>query len=197
MTPLDLQEELVAEIIRIFDGHTYLKAPKNRLPVEYPGEGYPGDGYDMEEHPDGDEQADEEPDAPAQEQAEERVPLQVFSQDVPILETGSEEDPVPYVIVRLSDGSDDGGRDSENLVNLVIIIGIWDGGLKRTGYRDVMGIIQKIYMRFHRNPDLNRKAAYKGNFKWAIQNDAYQPYSFGACHVTFRIAAIRREDEFA
>lgn len=187
MTPLDLQEELAAELARIFSGYTYMKPPRDALPAEYPGE-----DPEREQEPgvpDGDKP---KADAPA-----ERVPIQIFSQDIPIYETDSEEDPVPYIIVRLSDGSDEGGRDSENLVNLVIIIGIWDGGLKRTGYRDVMNIIQKIYMRFHKNPDLNRKAAYKGNFKWAIQNDAYQPYSFGACHVTFKIAAIRREDEFA
>ncbi len=126
-----------------------------------------------------------------------RVPVNVYAQNLPIRETDDEDDPAPYIIVRLDSGEDDGSRDSFNTVSIVIIIGIWDDALDRQGHRDVMNIIQKIYQRFHEDPDLNRKAIYAGGFEWAVQDEGCYPYSFGACHMKFHIAAIRREDCFA
>ena len=126
----------------------------------------------------------------------ERVPINVYAQNLPVNETDDEDDPVPYIIVRLNSGKDEGMRDSFNAVKLVIIIGVWDGSKEAQGHRDVSNIIQKIYERFQTNPNLNGKAAYDGDFNWALQEDNYYPYSFGACSLGFRIAAIRREDEF-
>lgn len=127
----------------------------------------------------------------------ERVPMNVYPQSIPINETDDDEDPIPYVIVRLNSGDDPGTRDSNNTVKLVIIIGIWDGNLDAQGHRDVMNIIQKVYERFHTDPNLNNKAVYGGDFHWVMQEDSYYPYFFGACSLNFHIAAIRREDRFA
>lgn len=129
--------------------------------------------------------------------AGERVPINVFAQSIPVNETDDDEDPIPYIIVRLNSGEDDGTRDSFNTVKLVIIVGIWDDALDSQGHRDVMNIIQKVYHRFQTNPNLNNKAVYSGKFDWAMQEDGYYPYFFGACSLQFHIAAIRREDEFA
>ena len=128
--------------------------------------------------------------------AGERIPINVFAQNIPVNETDEDEDPIPYIIVRLNSGDDDGTRDSFNRVKLVIIIGIWDDSLDNQGHRDILNIIQKVYERFHTNPNLNNKAVYAGEFNWALQEDTYYPYSFGACSLNFNIAAIRREDEF-
>lgn len=128
----------------------------------------------------------------------ERIPINVFSQNIPLNETDDEEDPVPYMIVRLNSGEDDGTRDSFNTVSVVVIVGLWDDALDLQGHRDLMNIIQKVYQRFQATPYLrNKKAAYAGEFKWALQDDSYYPYNFGACHMKFNIAAVRREDEFA
>lgn len=126
-----------------------------------------------------------------------KVPIHVYAQSLPINETDEDEEPVPYIIVRLSSGDDSGAKDSFNTVKLVIIIGLWDGNLDAQGHRDVMNIIQKIYERFHKDPNLNNKAVYSGEFHWMMQEDGYYPYFFGACSMNFRIAAIRREDRFA
>ena len=155
MTPLELQDELVAEMRRIFKGCLY-KTPGDEL-----------------------------------------VPLNVFAQSIPVNETDDDEDPIPYIIIRLNSGEDSGSKDSMNTVKLVVIIGIYDHGLDAQGHRDVMNIIQKVYERFHKDPNLNGKAVYAGEFNWAMQEDTYYPYSFGACSLNFRIAAIRREDPFA
>lgn len=126
-----------------------------------------------------------------------RIPINVYAQNIPVNETDEDEDPIPYIIVRLNSGDDDGTRDSFNKVKLVIIIGIWDDSLDNQGHRDILNIVQKVYERFHTNPNLNNKAVYAGEFNWALQDDTYYPYSFGACSLNFNIAAIRREDEFA
>ena len=71
----------------------------------------------------------------------ERIPIHVFAQNIPINETDDEADPIPYIIVRLSSGEDDGSRDSFNTVSVVVIVGIWDDSLEAQGHRDVMNII--------------------------------------------------------
>lgn len=157
MTPLELQDELVEELKRLFSEYAY-KVPLGNAA---------------------------------------RKPLNVYAQHIPINQTDDEDDPVPYLIVRLSTGDDDGTQSSFNIVNLVIIAGIWDDGLEAQGHRDILNIIQKIYERFAKNPNLNNKAAYTGEFHWAAQEDNYYPYYFGACSLSFNIAAIRREDEYA
>ncbi len=129
--------------------------------------------------------------------AGERAPMNVFAQSIPVNETDDDEDPIPYVIVRLNSGDDPGTRDSNHTVKLVVIVGIWDDALDNQGHRDVLNVVQKIYHRFQTNPNLNNKAVHSGDFSWALQEDGYYPYSFGACSLSFHIAAIRREDELA
>lgn len=128
---------------------------------------------------------------------QERVSMNVFPQNIPVNETDEDEDPMPYIIVRLNGGKDAGTRDSNHTIKLVIIIGIWDDALNAQGHRDVLNIIHKIYERFQTNPNLNGKAVHSGEFDWALQEDGYYPYYFGACSLDFHIAAIRREDKFA
>lgn len=126
-----------------------------------------------------------------------RIPLNVFPQNLPVNETDDEEDPIPYLIIRLMDGEDEGSRESFHAVNLMVSIGIWDDELNAQGHKDVMNIIQKIYQRFHENPDLNHIASFQGGFHWALDNENCYPYYFGGCSMSFGIAAVRREDEFA
>lgn len=170
MTPLDLQDDLVAELKELFQPFLY------KVPMDL-------EDLDTE---DGEAAA-----------LAKRVPLNVYSQALPVQQSDEEEDPVPYLIVRLSSGEDSGGESSFNTVKLVIIIGIWDDALDNQGHRDVLNIIQKIYERFSKNPCLNHRSVYTGEFNWAAQEDGYFPYFFGACSMSFNIAAIRREDPLA
>lgn len=155
MTPLNLQDELIKELERLFEGKVY-KSPEG-----------------------------------------ENVSLKVFPQDIPRQVNDDDSDPIPYIIVRLNKGDDEGGRDSFNTVRVVIIVGMWDDSPDEQGYRDVMNAIQDIYERFAKNPNLNAIAQFSGDFHWAMQEDGYFPYYFGACTLSFYIAAIRREDPFA
>lgn len=123
--------------------------------------------------------------------------INVYKQDVPRYETDEDEDPVPYIIVRLHNGEDEGAKHSNNKVVVVLIIATYDHGLDVQGYRDVMNIIDKIYARFEKEPLLKDAGVFDGEFHWALQEDAYYPYFFGSCSLNFNIPAIRREDPLA
>lgn len=127
----------------------------------------------------------------------EDVEMQVFPQHIPINETDDEEDPIPYVIVRLNRGDSPLSRDSANTVDLVIIVGVWDDDLEAQGHRDILNVIQKIYERFASSPTLGGRAVFTGDFHWATQEDNYYPYFFGAARIQFWIGSVRREDELA
>ena len=128
---------------------------------------------------------------------EEYIPLKIFAQHIPVEEVEEEDDPIPYVLVRLKDGDDEGKADSENTVRVVFIAGIWDDDHNAQGHRDIMNILWKLYIRFQKNPNLNNMATSTGEFHWMAQEDNYFPYFFGACTMTFNIAAVRREDPYA
>lgn len=190
LTPIGLIDALVEEINKIFDGYLY-KIPHDPENVttldDYSEDGtVSGQGTETEAA-----SHDKESDYVK------RRPLRVFAQDVPINETGDDFDPVPYVIVRLKSGDDDGSADAVNTVQVIFIIAIWDDDNDSQGFRDVMDIIQKIYIRFHKEPMLNNQFMYAGQFHWALQEDNYWPYFFGACNMNFNIPSIRRENEFA
>ena len=171
MTPINLQDDLVDELKRLFEPFLY------KAPIDINDE--------SEETENGSDHAFK------------RVPLNIYPQALPVQETDDEADPVPYIIVRLNSGYDPGRESSFNTVKLVLVIGIWDDDLSNQGHRDVLNIIQKIYERFSKDPCLNRRSVYTGQFDWALQEDGYFPYHFGACSMSFNIAAIRREDPLA
>lgn len=121
--------------------------------------------------------------------------LSVYAQDLPMPETDS-DDPVPYIIVRISKGEDSGEKDSENTITVVVVAAVWDNDVNQQGYRGMANILQAIYHRFHVNPHL-KGARYSGNWNMRYQEDNYYPYYFGACTLDFVIPAVRREDPLA
>lgn len=129
----------------------------------------------------------------------ERRNINVYTQEIPHQETDGDEDPVPYLIVRINDGGskNEAQKDGPNVVNLVIIIAIYDMSLDAQGHRDVMNIIDKIYERFAKNPLLKDAGVFNGNHSWKLQEDDYYPYYFGAYAMSFEIPSIRREDPYA
>jgi len=127
------------------------------------------------------------------------VPINVYEQNLPKLEVdySENEEPVPYIIIRLVKGTDSGEKDSFYTVSVCLIVAVWDGDSDTQGYRDVQNIFDKIYLRFHKNPNLRNKAAYTGEWNWVAQEDNYYPYFIAACNLDFRIAAVRKEDKYA
>ena len=105
----------------------------------------------------------------------------------------TEDVTAPFVIVRATGGTFDDWSDLHH-VGIAIIICTYDDTPDRQGTSDVLGVIERIYHRFARCPDL-------GNFRaevpisWALQDetDTYPQY-FGAMDMVFSCPGVRIED---
>lgn len=144
----------------------------------------------------------------------ETVGLNIFKQSLPIptakdipdtvtdeeLEEGiynaeAEEDPYPYIIVRVEQGTID-KIDQEQAVIVNLIIGVIDRDYNNQGHKDVLNIIQKVYERFAKNAILAAKYECVMPITWALQDEESFPYFFGGMALTFETIPIRREDPF-
>ena len=125
-----------------------------------------------------------------------RVPMNVFEQNLPIRESDEESDPIPYIIIRMENGTIKSGVDPQE-VTITIIVGYFDDSKANNGHKGVLGIIQKLYERFEKNPMLANQFMFQDPFDWALQDEESYPYYFGAASMTFKTAAIRKEDKYA
>ena len=125
-----------------------------------------------------------------------RVPLNVFVQNLPVEFSDEDADPVPYLEVVINGGEDEGAKDSFNVVHLSLVCCLFDDTRQAQGHRDLMGVIQNIYRRFHEDPRLG-DSFYQGGFEWVIQDESYYPYYIGAMKMDFVIPAVRRVSPYA
>lgn len=185
MTPEMFQDALCEEIRGILKDRRYKKPPKEPEV----------DSEDIQAYLEGLEEGQTEIVIPPP--VAELVKMTVYPQNIPVpLSEEEEENPVPYIIVRLNGGKDANVSDSEYIMEVVVIMGIWDDDRKAQGHRELLNIINLVYARFMKNPCLDNQYVYKGGFEWDIQEDGYYPYYFGAFKMNFAIPAIRREDPF-
>jgi len=135
-----------------------------------------------------------------------------YAQNLPQLDAQSEEDPFPYIIVRL----DRGGIESQSephKVSVLLIVGIYDADVR--DFRDlppekdgsqevwdtrnfgpmaVMEIMERIQEHYEKQPALdNGNFYFDGPFHWAMQDETSYPYYIGACEMTFLLPAPRQE----
>ena len=188
MTPEIFQDALCEEIRNLLKDRRYKKPPKEPEEPELEYEPDEDSDVEPEEEPVEDSVVEPEP---------EMVEMTVFPQNIPVPLSGEEDwNPVPYIIVRLNGGNDPNVYDSEYIMQVVVIMGIWDDDRNAQGHRELLNIINLVYERFKKNPCLDGQYVYKGEFEWDIQEDGYYPYYFGACKMNFAIPAIRREDPY-
>lgn len=191
MTPEMFQDALCEEIRNLLKDRKYKKPPKEPEEPEFEEELY----EELEENPD--EEPEEEPEM-VEEPKPELVKMTVYPQNIPVpLSVEEDENPVPYIIVRLNTGTDANVHDSKYIMQVVVIMGIWEDDRNAQGHRELLNIINLVYERFKKNPCLDGKYVYDGEFEWDIQEDGYYPYYFGAFKMNFAIPAIRREDPLA
>lgn len=127
----------------------------------------------------------------------EEVPIKVFKQTTPIpLSDEDEDEPIPYLIVHLNNGEQKVDKDSQNIVSLAVVVGIYDKSEENQGHRRVLDVLFRIQKRFSKVPNLGR-SAFTGDFRWSVKDDGFYPYFFGVCELEFYIPPIRREDEFS
>lgn len=194
MTPEMFQDALCEEIRNLLKDRRYKKPPKEPEEPDFDDERY----GELDDDPEGDPEGEPEEETTIEMPKPELVEMTVYPQNIPVPLSGEEdENPVPYIIVRLNGGKDPNGPDSEYIMEVVVIMGIWEDDRKAQGHRELLNIINLVYARFMKNQCLDNKYVYKGGFEWDIQEDGYYPYYFGAFKMNFAIPAIRREDPFA
>ena len=122
----------------------------------------------------------------------ERVQLQTFEQNLPKREHGDDEDPFPYIIVRL----DSGGVNSQleaHKIEVILVIGVFDDSLENKGHEAVLEILEVIQEHYEGQPGLNGKFRMEDPFTWALQDEESYPYYYGAAQMTWSASAPRRK----
>lgn len=118
--------------------------------------------------------------------------LEIFKQNLPKKET-DEDDPFPYCIIRLIDGSYNAINDAENKIRVLLIFGIHDNAEENQG--DIMlNLINRIVIRLSENNVL--KTFYQvGKIEWVIDDEDTYPYFFGGMTLEFAPAHIQRRSD--
>ena len=120
------------------------------------------------------------------------VQLNVFPQRLPKREHGNDEDPFPYVIVRLDSG-DIASQTDPHKIDVILVVGLFDDDLENQGDERVLEILEEIQSRYEAQPVLNGKFRREDPFSWALQDEESYPYFYGAAHMTWSTYATRRK----
>ncbi|MCM1236701.1 MAG: hypothetical protein NC489_42035 [Ruminococcus flavefaciens] len=132
-----------------------------------------------------------------------------YPQSLPPQDARSEDDPFPYIIVRLDHGGVDTQTDPHK-VTVLLIIGIFDDGTldfrepppaagewdnRNFGPTALLEVIERIQEHYEKRPALEGgKFYFDGPFHWVVQDETRSwPYYIGACDLTFTLAAPRKE----
>ena len=97
------------------------------------------------------------------------VGINIFAQNTPLLQNDEETEPIPYIIVHLNDGEQKVRGDSFNIVEVTLVIGIYNQDNTNQGHKNVIDIIYKIQDRFSKKPAL-KKTSFTGDFKWTVMS---------------------------
>lgn len=142
----------------------------------------------------------------------EMKPLKAYRQELPQFDAQDTDDFFPYIIVRVDKGGAESQTDPQK-ADILLMIGIYDDGTeeyrpdskaefvgedgwdtRNFGSITVMEIIEKIQTHYENKPSLENSAFYfDGPFHWAMPDEDSYPYYFGACELSFTLAAPRKE----
>lgn len=143
----------------------------------------------------------------------EMKPLKAYRQQLPQFDAQNTDDFFPYIIVRIDKGGVE-NPTAEHKVDILLVIGVYDDGTeeyiqgskenfvddngwdtRNLGSIAVMEIMEKIQMHYEQEPSLeNGKFYFDGPFHWAMQDEDSYPYYFGACELSFTLAAPRKKE---
>ena len=121
----------------------------------------------------------------------ETAPVSVFAQNLPKRKSEDDEDPFPYIIVRLAEG-DIENQTAAHKINVILLVGIFDDDLANQGHRQVLEMLELIQLRFEETPLLAKYYTINDPFEWALQDEESYPYFFGAAKMNFNLPAPRR-----
>lgn len=118
----------------------------------------------------------------------------VFRQFIPKHEREEEEDPFPYIEVRIAGGTISDSQSAQQ-VQVFLIIGIYDSRHENIGSDHVMEIIEVIQQHYIEKPLLAGKFTCDTEdhpIQWDLQEEESWPYFFGIMALTFNIPAPNR-----
>lgn len=137
------------------------------------------------------------------------APPRSYRQALPKRSAQDEEDPFPYIIVRLDHGGVETKTDPHK-VAVLLLVGVFDDALGETvaapppedsewdtrnyGYDAVCEIVELIQKHYEQTPSLHNGDFYfDGPFHWVVQDEDSYPYYFGACEMEFTLIAPRED----
>lgn len=118
--------------------------------------------------------------------------LSVFSQALPKRQSESDDDPFPYIIVRLDSGGIETQTDPHK-VAVLLLVGVYDDDPENQGHRAVLEIMEVIQQHYEEIPLLAGQFTFTDPINWALQDEESYPYFFGAASLTFKLPAPRRK----
>lgn len=110
--------------------------------------------------------------------------VQVFKQNVPIRQFDDDTEnadvpPEPYVVVKLNGGTISAYHDPHK-INVIFVVCVYDENADRQGYRDMLHIVNEIFLHYAKNNVIDRKWNVAYPLEWTPQEDDTHPYYFGA-----------------
>lgn len=144
-----------------------------------------------------------------------RVKLKAYAQNLPVPEVSVRQSevlsdlpemesevsyPFPWVLVKLDTGSvlPSVGRQR---CRVIIIVGVFNDDLNRSGHRECTIILERIMERFAKDPLLHHKFTAvqlddEHMFSWALQDEDTHPYYYGSLEMMFEMNGFEREDRY-
>lgn len=131
-----------------------------------------------------------------------RKPVSIYPQDLPV-PNGNDDDvdsdpavtETPYIITRLTEGKVEG---DDNNILFILIFGAYDQASDRSGYRDVVSMIQRVIASVKTKPYIGKNfEAHKDDIPWAINQENTSPFSFGAMQLTLSVPSYNQEPDSA
>ncbi len=124
-------------------------------------------------------------------QEQDNIPAELLENG--LAEEITEEDPYPYIIIKIEDGEIKDESSAQN-IGTDLLIGIYDDSYEKQGHKDVLNIIHDIYERFAKMPVLNQQYIIQYPILWTLQDEESYPYYFGGMHLSWELESIKRED---
>lgn len=118
--------------------------------------------------------------------------LSVFAQNLPKRQSENDDDPFPYIIVRIDSGDIETQTDPHKVV-VMFLVGIYDDDPQNQGHRAVLEIMELIQQHYEEMPLVDGKYTFIDPFKWALQDEESYPYFFGGVEISFKLPAPRRK----
>lgn len=119
----------------------------------------------------------------------ELVEINYYSQYISQSSYQEESSEFPYIIVKILNGEDSISENNSD-VTALIIMGVFDDNLDYQGHKDIIRIIEKIRVKFLENYTIGGRFSVKSQIKWAVNEDDFYPYFFGAIETNWSIPKV-------